>query len=129
MQRSGADVVGKASYHVEFEESRDVFLVAGPEEAFTNHVIGSSLVFSRALWEEVPFPHRPSRVDSIFLRGVRASNKAIYSTSRFDFAVRRRASGHTWEVDPAHFAARGNRVGSSLEDAAISVPDSLLGWA
>ncbi|MDJ0663503.1 MAG: glycosyltransferase [Acidimicrobiia bacterium] len=128
-QRTGADVVGKACYYVEFEESQEVYQVAGAEDAFTKHVIGSSLFFSRRLWEEMPFPHRPSRVDSIFLRGARVGGRAIYSTSRFDFAVRRRASGHTWEVDPARFAAQGRKVAGSLADACIEASDALLGWA
>lgn len=120
---SQADMVGKARYFVEIEHEGDVFLVNGPEESFSDHLIGSSLVFRRSLWEKVPFPHRPSRVDSIFLRGVRAVGAKIYSNSRFEHGVRRRAAGHTWQVDAAHFAARGTRVGSSFLDVQIDAEE------
>lgn len=127
LKYSQADLVGKARYFVEIEESGDVYLVDGPEESFANHLIGSSLVFRRSLWEEVPFPHRPSRVDSIFLRGVRAVGAKIYSNSRYEFGVRRRRGEHTWVVDPAHFAARGTRIGSTFADIVVDVDDSLAG--
>jgi hypothetical protein len=125
LRYSGADLVGKGRYFVEIEQEGVTYLVDGPEESYSDHVIGSSMVFRRRLWEDVPFPHRPSRVDSIFLRGARIAGASIYSSSRFEFGVRRMADGHTWEVDPAHFAARGTRVGRMLVEVEVDVPDDL----
>jgi hypothetical protein len=125
MEYSNADVVGKARYFVHLQETNEVFLVDGPEEDFTGHVIGSSMLIRRSLWERVRFPMRPSRVDSLFLRGVRAAGARVYSNHHFEFGVVRRSTGHTWEVDPGHFAARGSLVGRSYADVEWRVePDS-----
>ncbi|MGH8873912.1 MAG: hypothetical protein ACRDVM_01490, partial [Acidimicrobiia bacterium] len=105
---SGAEVVGKSTHFVFLEgEGRTLLVGEGKEEQLTRYAPGPTLVFRRRVWEDVAFPDRPQRVDSIFVRGCNAVGADIYSTSRFEFVWARRAGGHTWEVDPAHFLARG----------------------
>ncbi|HEX6946856.1 MAG TPA: hypothetical protein VF246_05865 [Acidimicrobiia bacterium] len=116
LQVSGADLVGKATYAVAVE-SRDELLLQshGKENAEVGYVPGASFVMRRHTWEQVPFAHRRSRVDSTVIRGLRARGMTIWSSSRFEFVVRRSASGHTWQVSDELLSAQGERIGAISE--------------
>jgi len=106
LRYSGSRIVGKATQFT-YREDEDVTVLrrGGSEEtAIEGSVTGASLVFARSLWERVRFPHRPRRVDALFLRGARQIGDGVYANSRWDFVYRRRSSGHTWEVTPDAFA-------------------------
>lgn len=75
------------------------------------YVPGASFVMPRCTWERVPFPHRRSRVDSTFVRGLRARDMAIWSSSRFELVIRRSEKGHTWSVSDDLLQARSEIVG------------------
>lgn len=123
MEASGSDVVGKQTHYL-LDESADCtyLLHPGNEHRFTSYVPGPTFVARRSVWEKVPFAHRRARVDSTFIRGVAALDIAMYSTSRFEFALGRRDAGHTWHADATLFAARGRKVGDGFARDEIFLP-------
>lgn len=120
LERTGAAMVGKLTYHLyDAALDRTYLLQSGNEYRFTRYVPGATFVARRHTWEEVRFPHRRARVDSIFMRGVSGLGMPVYSTSRFEFAVGRSGEEHTWHVDEAHYAAKGRAVGDGFAAADI----------
>jgi hypothetical protein len=119
---SDADLVGKATHYTYLEE-RDATVLSEPgkEERYVSYVPGPTFLLRRSLWEQVQFPARPARVDSIFIRGCRAVGATIYSNHRFNFTWMRRADGHTWSVEPEHFLARGRVAWEGLHPERVSV--------
>lgn len=111
LQTTGADLAGKLTHFLyDTEGDRTYLMQPGNEHRETAYVPGPSFVGRRAAWERVPFAHRRARVDSTFVRGLRAVDLSIYSTSRFEFAVGRGAVDHTWQLDESHYEARGRLV-------------------
>jgi hypothetical protein len=102
---SQADVVGKGSSFVFVEsENRTILRRSGAEETFYNgSPTGATLVWSRSLWEENPFPHRTVGEDLAFLRGARRLGRSIYVNTPYDFVYHRRRSGNTWQASDALF--------------------------
>lgn len=116
LQDTGADLVGKMTQYVHLVSSdRLVLFQPGKEYSEVGYVNGPTFVMPRVTWERVRFPHRRARVDSTFVRGLRAVGGTIRSTSRFEFVLGRYPSGHTWETSEDHFLARGDVVGSGSD--------------
>lgn len=109
---SGADLVGKMTQFVHLSHADQLVLYQpGQENTPVGYVNGPTFVLPRKSWEEVRFPHRRARVDSVFVRGLRAVGGSIRSTSRYEFVLGRHETGHTWETSDEHFLARGEVVG------------------
>lgn len=110
---SGADLVGKATFAMLLEGSDDLVLQrTGKENSEVAYVPGASFVMPRHTWEQVPFAHRRSRVDSTLIRGLGARGMSIWSSSRFEFVVRRAPEGHTWETSERLLLAQGEQIGA-----------------
>ena len=119
LSRWKVDLVGKASQFVHLVESRQVVLFQpGRENVAVGYVNGPTFVMRRSTWENVRFPHRRGRVDSIFVRGLKAIGGSIRSSSRFEFVLVRHGSRHTWQTSDERFLARGEVVsrGSGLSE-------------
>jgi len=116
LEASGADLVGKAT-HAIIIEGRDELVLhrQGKENSQVAYVPGASFVMPRATWEQVRFAHRRSRVDSTFIRGLRASGMSIWSSSRFEFVIRRAQTGHTWQVSEELLSTEGEIIGRSSD--------------
>jgi len=125
LERTGAAMVGKLTYHLyDAALGRTYLLQSGNGYRFTRYVPGASFVARRHTWEEVRFPHRAARVDSVFMRGVSGQGMTVYSTSRFEFAVGRSRGEHTWYVDESHYDAKGRLVGEGFaSDAVFLTPE------
>lgn len=120
LERTGADMVGKLTHHLyDAKLDRTYLLHTGNEYRFTNYVPGPTFVGRRHTWEEVRFPHRGARVDSIFMRGMAALGMSVYSTSRFEFSYGRGTTDHTWHVDESHYEANGRLVGDGFASGTI----------
>lgn len=116
LQETGADLVGKMTQYVHLVSSdRLVLFQPGKEHTEVGYVNGPTFVMPRTTWERVRFPHRRARVDSTFVRGLRAVGGTISTTSRYEFVLGRYPSGHTWETSEDHFLARGEVVGSGSD--------------
>lgn len=111
---TGADLVGKATFSMLLEDAGDLVLqTLGKENAEVAYVPGASFVVPRRTWEQVPFAHRRSRVDSTFVRGMRSRGMSIWSSSRYEFVVRRSSAGHTWQTSEQLLKAQGERIGDA----------------
>jgi hypothetical protein len=117
---TGADLVGKVSQYVHLTRSDQLVLYrAGKEHSETGYVNGPTFVMPRHTWERIGFPHRRSRVDSIFVRGLKATGGTIRSTSRYEFILGRHGDGHTWVASDERFLASGEVVGGGSDDAMV----------
>lgn len=113
---TGADLVGKATFAMILEGSDDLVLQAmGKENSEVAYVPGASFVMPRHTWEQIPFAHRRSRVDSTFVRGLRSRGMTVWASSRYEFVVRRSPSGHTWETSERLLRAQGERIGQGSD--------------
>ena len=122
---TGADLVGKASQYVHLTRSDQLLEYRpGSEYSEVGYVNGPTFVMPRHSWERVRFPHRRSRVDSIFVRGLKAVGGTIRSTSRFEFVLSRHGEGHTWMASDDRFLASGEVVGSGSDDSAVWLDDN-----
>ena len=95
---SDAEVVGKGSFFIYFEESNTTALRgAVPEHMFATSVAGATLFFRADIAREIQFKSISPRVDSHFLQAVAQVGGRIYSADRFNFVrVRvRQISEHT----------------------------------
>ena len=95
---SDAEVVGKGSFFIYFEESNTTALRgAVPEHMFATSVAGTTLFFRADIAREIQFKSISPRVDSHFLQAVAQVGGRIYSADRFNFVrVRvRQISEHT----------------------------------
>lgn len=99
---SGADVVGMPA-DVQFIEPADTTVRRGTRtECFATFVAGGTLLVPVDLLEEIGGWRSVRRfVDAQLLAGARAAGASIYRTHGLGYLLRRRASGHTWEVDLA----------------------------
>lgn len=117
---TGADLVGKTTQYVHLSQSDQLILYRpGKEHSETAYVNGPTFVMPRHTWERVGFPHRRSRVDSVFVRGLKAIGGTIRSSSRFEFILGRHGEGHTWVASDERFLASGEVVGRGSDEAMV----------
>lgn len=99
---SEADVIGKQSNYVYFEQS-NILAIKAPnrENRFTKFVTGSSIFFKKKVFEKVKFStEQKSGSDTIFLDECSKSGFKIYSTDRFNHVGIKHSSmeDHTWKI-------------------------------
>ena len=121
---SGADVVGMPA-DWQYIEPVDATIRRGHKtECFATFVAGGTIMIGRDVLAEVGGWRSVRKyVDAQLLTQVRAAGGSIYRTHGFGYLLRRRASGHTWEVDlaelldPAKIAERldGFRPPATME--------------
>jgi len=105
---SRADVVGKHAHYLHIE-GRDLTVLRFPERehVYTDFVAGPTIVASRAVALENPFPALSTGEDTGFLRAVVGGGGTVYAADRFNFVQVRRPQGHTWQVSEAELLATG----------------------
>jgi hypothetical protein len=112
LRYTDAGIIVKACQFI-YVESKNVTIIKRPgveETYFDGDASGGSHVFQRRVWEDAPFPHRNRAVDVKFLAGARSVGRRVYSTTRYDFAYRKRVSGSTWQVSDELILAQGEQV-------------------
>lgn len=121
-----ADLLGKPTYFAFLEQSDETILVRqGIEQGSASYFPGASFIGRRRLWEDIPFSHRHSRVDSTFLTAAARAGASMWATTRFEFQVNRTKT-HTWHADPAFFLARGERCWVGNESGRVDIGPSEL---
>ncbi len=90
----GADIVGKRSVYMYFEEWRTLAIYRpGRENRFVKRGLkGATLLFKREIWEEIKFPSKNQHEDDVFLKFCRQKGYKLYSTDKCNFVVLRTAS-------------------------------------
>jgi hypothetical protein len=116
---SGADVVGKHSYHVYVEKSRVLAIrFPGREHRFVEYVAGPTLVFDRRVFDKVRFgAGKGEGGDTRFLKDSLTAGFTVYSADRFNFVLVRRGSKdlHTWKIADDELLA-GSRIVAYTDD-------------
>lgn len=109
LEYSRAQVVGKQAHFVHVE-SHNLTALRFPEREhrYTQFVIGPTIVTARETVLAHPFPEVAIGEDSAFLRSVAAADGMIYSADRFNFALRRTNSSHTWQAADAEVLANAD---------------------
>ena len=97
------DVVGKASYHIYFNESKTLALYGEQKQnMFINRVADSSLIFKRQVLEKVQFPIiKKAGTFANIQTQLRKLGIKIYSTDKYNYLVNRHVDSehqHTWKI-------------------------------
>lgn len=102
MKKTGADIVGKTSVFMYFEQEKLLAINRpGNEHRFMKYGLkGATLVFKKEVAENVEFPHIDLGEDTYFLKGCVREGYRLYSTDKYHYAcIRKNQSGHhTWDV-------------------------------
>lgn len=111
-QYSGAQIVGKALDWIYLaDEQTTVFRPVYGAEKYGKFVAGGTIMIDRESlasvggWRPVP-----RSIDRALLESVRGAGGLVYRTHGLGYMYVRRASGHTAQVDNAHFRTRVERV-------------------
>jgi len=104
LEKTGAGLVGKASWFLYFENSRTLALFApGNEDTFVNKVTGATMVIRKSVIQQIRFRNLDAGEDVEFCRDCVRNNIRIYSTNRYNFVGIRRTNihSHTWQDSEA----------------------------
>ncbi|MCK4789430.1 MAG: glycosyltransferase, partial [Desulfobacteraceae bacterium] len=117
---SGADIVGKCTRYVHFENGNALAIkYPDREHQFTRSVSGSAMIIKREVFNKVRFdPHRRVGEDTKFLKDCVKSGVIIYSTDRFNFAYIRKSSPdlHTWRASDEKLLGKTGHIVSYTKD-------------
>lgn len=104
-----ADIVGKATWYLYFENSTTLAVFSRhPENSFVNYVTGATLLIKKDIFNSVQFSAMNVGEDVDFVAVCKEHGFRIYSTDRSDFVGIRRAltSSHTWQESDDHILAQ-----------------------
>ncbi|MFD3684285.1 glycosyltransferase [Nocardiopsis sp. NPDC058631] len=104
---SGADLVGSAAEFVYLEALDLTVRRSAPTECLWRRAAGGTLLMDRGTLEEVGgFPPVGTAEDSGLLSGIELLGGRVYRGHGLNYVLRRRASGHTWDVGAGYFLRR-----------------------
>ncbi|KJF28215.1 hypothetical protein TZ02_05890 [Clostridium aceticum] len=97
-----ADIVGKGSFYIYFEESKTLAVNSlSRENCYTNFIAGSTITAKKEVFEKVKFvTDRVGGSDTQFKKDCIANHFKIYTADRFNYVAHRRpnAQEHTWKI-------------------------------
>lgn len=100
-KKTGADIVGKSSHLVYFQQSK-ILAIRDPnrENKYVGFVNGSTLMFKKNVIKRVPFANISIGEDTQFCRNCVKKGIRIYSSDMYHHVYIRRKSrsSHTWKV-------------------------------
>ncbi|WP_144550540.1 glycosyltransferase [Bacillus sp. X1(2014)] len=104
MDYSNADVVGKSSHYIYFEENGLLSLktMGSGMETYSDFIAGATLVFKREVYERLSgFSDKNRGEDSDFLKRAKENGFTIYSNDQYNYCCLRRKNkdSHTWKVN------------------------------
>lgn len=103
---TNADIVGKASFYIYFEQSKTLALFhhgnMNQENKYVSHVADPSMVFKRKIIDRIgKYPKTQVNPDAIFQGKCLSYGYRIYSTDRKNFVLHRHPNpniDHTWQI-------------------------------
>jgi spore maturation protein CgeB len=104
MDYANADLVGKSSHYIYFEENDLLALktIGSGIETYSDFVAGATLVFKRELYNKLEgFSNKNRGEDSDFLKRAKENGFVLYSNDQYNYCCFRRANkeNHTWKID------------------------------
>lgn len=117
---SDAQMVGKQTHYVHLLGPKLTALrFPGLEHRFTDFVAGPTFTMLRSTALDIGFPELPIGEDSGFIKRVIAQHGTVYSADRFNFALVRGASSHTWQATEMEILASATLQTPSLGPAHV----------
>jgi glycosyltransferase involved in cell wall biosynthesis len=106
-RKTDAELVGKGTSFLYFEESELLTLYKKADEESTNmgFLKGGTFVFKKSIYPEIKFPSQKTRCTHLFREICMHRNIRMYSTSRFNYVWIRRPdfTTHTYQLPPEEF--------------------------
>lgn len=120
-EKSNARVLGKQTFMIYFEKSRILFKKLRKSHQFTNFVTGSTLSWTRELWNEIKFRDIPHDIDDMFCLDCYEKGFESYSIGCSNhLAIRHQdKSEHTWTDSDEVVMSWGGEI--ILEDATLEM--------
>lgn len=114
MQETKADVVGKRSVYMYFEDEK-LLTINSPkrEKMFVRQGLkGATLFFNKEICENIQFPALNLGEDTVFLRQCVKNNLKLYSADKRNYVCIRtfRSGHHTWNVNNAALKRKSSIV-------------------
>lgn len=101
-----------------FLESQNKTIVRfkGEQHKSTDFVSGATLVFKRAVYEQIRFADLNKGEDTNLINSIKSLGMKIYATDPFNFIAFRSkdTQNHTWQVDDNFFLEKGTVIGAGL---------------
>jgi hypothetical protein len=104
MDYSNADLVGKSSHYIYFENNDLLALktIGSGIETYSDFVAGATLVFKKEVYQKLEgFSDRNRGEDSDFLKRAKENGFILYSNDQYNYCCLRRKNkeNHTWKID------------------------------
>lgn len=103
---AGADIVGKAAYHVYFKKSKTLAIrMPNEENSWVDFVNGPTLLFKKDIFKKVSFKDITKGEDVAFCKDCISNGFKIYSGNRFHHVYIRHTNedSHTYVLDDEEF--------------------------
>ncbi len=116
-----ADIVGKHTRFIYFENSHRLMLYEGISHNYSTYVVGATMVFKRNVWDMVNFKNLTVGEDSDFQEECRKQGFKIFSTDEYDYVTIRQKdiNNHTFKLDDETYMAYCNPVAKTLDYAPL----------
>lgn len=109
MKANRADIVGKCTSYIYFEEFKELRIFRyGNENTFNRLLKGGTLVFKKSVWINIKFKKIVESSDSHFLKAAYLKKYKIYSCSKDNYLCIRRKDikTHTQKLDANEYRRR-----------------------
>lgn len=115
-----ADIVGKASCYIYFEESK-ILGIFDPynENSYVTHVADSSMLIKSKVLENIKYPNEPIFQDFLFQEMCINKGYKLYSTHRFNYVIHRHPNPnlqHDWKIHEEDLIKDCEIVQNNIDD-------------
>ena len=110
---SDADVVGKKSIYIYYEENNSLEIkYPNTENRYIDFVSGATLIFTKDIYNRVGVESRNIGEDTSFIEKCRLVGGKLYSSDRFNYVAVRRSdkSTHTWQIEDSKLQSKSVKV-------------------
>jgi len=98
---SKADIIGKMSFFIYFEESKTLAInFYNRENRFVDFLSGSAILIDKRVFDSIQFPHISRGEDTRFLNQCKEKGFKLYSADKYNYVCVRRGNmeDHTWKI-------------------------------
>ncbi|MGI5880631.1 MAG: glycosyltransferase [Syntrophomonadaceae bacterium] len=112
-----ADIVGKHTRFIYFENSNWLMLYEGINYNYGIYVVGATMVFKRNVWDMVNFSNLTVGEDSDFQEKCLNQGFKIFATDEYNYVTIRRKdiNSHTFKLDEATYMAFCNPIAKTVD--------------
>ncbi len=127
------DIVGKSSFYIYFEASKLLAVyhntMKNAENQYVNHIVDSSMVITRKVFEKIKFPKIKGVGETIeFEKDCVKNGFKIYSTDRYNYTALRHPNptqNHTWQESEDDILVNCEIIGRNVYNFTRYINNSL----